>query len=110
IALDLADARAMAKAGERAGLQVLVAQNYRFRRQSRALQRLVAEGTLGQLLGVRISCRRNTFNSFISRGDWRARMAHPYLIDMAIHHVDMLRMITGNEFAEVDARGWHVPD
>ncbi len=110
IALDLADAKAMARAGERAGLHVLVAQNYRFRRQSRALQQLVAEGTLGQLLGVRIACRRDTFNSFIAPGDWRARMAHPYLIDMAIHHVDMLRMITGLELAEVDARGWHVPD
>src|SRR4029077_5141996 len=34
IALDLSDAQAMADAGERAGLHVLVAQNYRFRRQS----------------------------------------------------------------------------
>jgi predicted dehydrogenase len=110
IALDLADAKAMAKAGERAGVHVLVAQNYRFRRQSRALQQLVADGTLGELLGIRISCRRDTFDSFIAPGDWRARMAHPYLIDMAIHHVDMLRMITGRELAEVDARGWHVPD
>ena len=110
IALDLADAKAMAKAGERAGVHVLVAQNYRFRRQSRALQQLVAQGALGELLGVRIACRRNTFNSFIAPGDWRARMAHPYLIDMAIHHIDMLRMITGLELTEVDARGWHVPD
>ena len=37
-------------------------------------------------------------------------MTHPYLIDMAIHHVDMLRMITGQEIAEVDARAWRVPD
>lgn len=110
IALDLADARAMADAGERAGLHVLVAQNYRFRRQSRALQQLVAEGTLGQLLGVRIACRRDVRNAFVLRGDWRATMRHPYLIDMAIHHVDMLRMISGQEIAEVDARAWRVPD
>ena len=68
IALDLADARAMADAGERAGLHVLVAQNYRFRRQSRALQQLVAEGTLGQLLGVRIACRRDMCNAFVRAG------------------------------------------
>ena len=110
IALDLADAQAMADAGARAGLHVVVAQNYRFRRQSRALQQLVADGSLGRLLGIRVACRRNTRNSFIAPGDWRSRMAHPYLVDMAIHHVDMLRMITGLEFAEVDARGWHVPD
>jgi predicted dehydrogenase len=109
-ALDLADAQAMVDAGARAGLHVVVAQNYRFRRQSRALQQLVADGSLGRLLGIRIACRRDTRNSFITPGDWRSRMAHPYLIDMAIHHVDMLRMITGLEIAEVDARGWHVPD
>jgi hypothetical protein len=37
-------------------------------------------------------------------------MPHPYLFDMAIHHVDMLRMITGAEVAEVDARSWGAPD
>ena len=37
-------------------------------------------------------------------------MRHPYLFDMAIHHVDMLRQISGREIAEVDARAWRVPD
>ncbi len=110
IALDLADAQAMADAGERTGLHVLVAQNYRFRRQSRALQQLVGDGMLGRLVGIRIACRRDVRNTFVLAGDWRATMAHPYLIDMAIHHVDMLRMISGQEIVEVDARAWRVPD
>jgi predicted dehydrogenase len=29
---------------------------------------------------------------------------------MAIHHVDLVRSITGREFAQVDARGWRVAD
>jgi len=29
---------------------------------------------------------------------------------MAIHHVDMLRMMTGAEVVEVDARSWGAPD
>ena len=37
-------------------------------------------------------------------------MPHPYLLDMAIHHVDMLRMMTRSEVVEVDARGWRAPD
>jgi predicted dehydrogenase len=37
-------------------------------------------------------------------------MAHPYLLEMAIHHVDLLRMITGREVARVDAVAWKVPD
>ena len=88
----------------------MVAQNYRFRRQSRALQELVAAGALGRLLGVRIACRRDLRNAWISPRDWRGKMPHPYLLDMAIHHVDMLRQITGREIAQVDARAWKVPD
>ncbi len=104
------DAAAIAEAARLAGLHVVVAQNYRFRRQSRALRDLVGGRALGSLLGIRISCRRDLRDAWISRRDWRGRMPHPYLLDMAIHHVDMLRMITGAEVVEVDARSWGAPD
>jgi predicted dehydrogenase len=110
LALTLADATAIARAAERASRHAMVAQNYRFRRQSRGLQRLVREGTLGRLLGVRIACRRDLRASWVSPRDWRGRMAHPYLLDMAVHHVDLLRVITGREVVEVDARAWRAPD
>lgn len=109
LALDLADARAIADAGDRAGRSVVVTQNYRFRRQPRALQALVRDGTLGRLLGVRIACRRDLRHVHLRR-DWRGTMAHPYLLDMAIHHVDLLRVISGQEVDEVDARSWPAPD
>jgi predicted dehydrogenase len=112
IALDLKDARAIAAAADAAARYAMVAQNYRFRRQPRALRELLrGKGhALGSLLGVRISCRRDLRRAHITRRDWRGQMPHPYLLDMAIHHVDMLRMITGLEIAEVDARSWPVPD
>jgi predicted dehydrogenase len=88
----------------------MVAQNYRFRRQPRALSELVAKKAIGRLLGIRISCRRDLRDAWISRRDWRGRMPHPYLLDMAIHHVDLLRLMTGREVTEVDARGWGAPD
>jgi predicted dehydrogenase len=109
-ALRLEDVRAAARAARQARRHAMVAQNYRFRRQSRALQELVAAGTLGRLLGIRIACRRDLRDAWISPRDWRGLMAHPYLVDMSIHHVDMLRQITGREVAEVDARAWKVPD
>jgi predicted dehydrogenase len=110
LALDLEEASALVQAGERARRHVMVAQNYRFRRQSRALQSLVATRTLGRLLAVRIEHRRDLRSLWVTRRDWRGRLAHPLLLDMAIHHVDLLRQITGREVAEVDARGWRVPD
>lgn len=110
VALSLADAAAIAAAADQAGRRAMVAQNYRFRRQSRALREVVRSGALGSLLGGRISCRRDLRSAHITRRDWRGQMPHPYLLDMAIHHVDMLRMITGSEVVEVDARGWRTPD
>jgi predicted dehydrogenase len=110
LALNAEDARALVLAGERAGRHVMVAQNYRFRRQSRALQALVATGALGRLLAVRISCRRDLRELQLPPHDWRRRMAQPYLFDMAVHHVDLLRMVTGLDVAEVDARAWRAPD
>jgi len=110
LALTLADATAIAAAAQRASRHVMVAQNYRFRRQSRGLQRLVRDGSLGRLLGIRIACRRDLRSSWVSPRDWRGRMSHPYLLDMAVHHVDLLRAITGREVVEVDARAWRAPD
>lgn len=110
LALTLADAAAIAAAAAGAGRHAMASQNYRFRRQSRALRELVHGRALGPLLGIRVSCRRDLRDAWISRRDWRGRMPHPYLLDMAIHHVDMLRMIAGAEVAEVDARSWGAPD
>ncbi len=110
LALTFGDATAIVAAAAAVGRHVIVSQNYRFRRQSRALRDLLRADALGPLLGIRISCRRDLRDAWVSRRDWRGRMSHPYLLDMAIHHVDMLRMITGTEVAEVDARSWGAPD
>lgn len=108
--LTVSDAVGIVEAARGARRHAAVAQNYRFRRQTRALQRLVRERALGRLLGIRVSCRRDLRRAWISPRDWRGRMPHPYLLDMAVHHVDLLRAITGREIAEVDARAWRVPD
>ena len=105
LALDLDDARGIAAAAERAGLVAMVTQNYRFRRQPRALRQLLQERRLGRLIGGHVSCRRD-LRLDPAALDWRGSMPHPYLLDMAIHHVDLLRMITGREVIEVNARSW----
>ena len=110
VALDYAEAEAIAAAAARHGRYALAAQNYRFRRQPRALTGLVRSGELGELRGVRITFRRDLRRAWISARDWRGRMPHPLLLDMAIHHVDLLRAITGREVVGVDARGWAAPD
>jgi predicted dehydrogenase len=87
----------------------MVSQNYRFRRPARAVQKLVAEGAIGDLLAVAIRCRRDT-RALWPADDFRYRIEHPFVLDMSIHHLDLLRAVTGREATRVDARGWRVPD
>ena len=37
-------------------------------------------------------------------------MRHPLLLDMSIHHADLLRAVTGQNVRQVFARSWRVPD
>jgi predicted dehydrogenase len=85
----------------------VVSQNYRFNGQFRALQRPVAE--LGELVSVRISCRRDIRRLFLPE-DFRYSVPHPYVVDMSVHHFDLLRTKTGRDVSSVYARGWRVPD
>ena len=110
LAPTMADAEAIVTASRKHGRVAMAAQNYRFRRQPRALAELVRSGRLGKLHAIRCECRRDLRTAWISPRDWRGRMPHPYLLDMAVHHVDLVRAITGREIAEVDARSWTVPD
>lgn len=109
LATTLPDAQTLVAAADAAGRVLMVSQNYRFRPPARAMQAVVASGAVGRLLSVKIAHRRNTRTLF-GEGNFRYAMAHPLVIDMAIHHVDLLRMIVGQEVVSLDARGWRVPD
>ncbi len=109
LATTLADARALVETADRAGRTLMVSQNYRFRRPARAVQRLVAEGAIGDLLAITVRCRRDTRTTW-PPDNFRYAMEHPFILDMSIHHVDLLRALTGREATRVVARGWRVPD
>ncbi|MDP9365964.1 MAG: Gfo/Idh/MocA family oxidoreductase, partial [Chloroflexota bacterium] len=109
LATTIEDARALVAAADGAGRTLMVSQNYRFRRPARAVQQLVAEGAIGALLSVAIRCRRDT-RALWPADDFRYRMEHPFILDMSIHHLDLLRALTGREATRLVARGWRVPD
>ncbi len=91
------------------GRTLMVSQNYRFRPGARTVQRLVRDGVIGDLLSVRLTFRRDT-RALFPTGDFRYCMRHPLLLDMAIHHVDLIRAITGQNIARVAALSWPAPD
>ena len=105
----LRGARVLVEMANRAGRVLMVNQNYRFNAPFRAAQELVRGGALGKLVGVRIGCRRDTRTLF-PPGDFRYSMRHPYALDMAVHHLDLLRAMTGREVRRIHGRSWCAPD
>jgi predicted dehydrogenase len=81
-------------------LVLMVSQNYRFFPAARTAARLVHEGDLGELHGISIDFRRD----YSSPPQPRFRLhtdVQPLLVDMSIHHFDLLRLVFGREPARV---------
>jgi predicted dehydrogenase len=75
---------------------LMVSQNYRFFPAARAAAALVAGAELGELYDVAIDFRRN--NASPPKPLWRHhRDPQPLLVDMSVHHFDLLRMMFGRE-------------
>ena len=53
---------------------------------------------LGDLAAVRVRCLRDTRDLW-PPDNFRYEMRHPFVLDMSIHHADLLRAITGQEVA-----------
>ncbi|MGI9253355.1 MAG: Gfo/Idh/MocA family protein, partial [Thermomicrobiales bacterium] len=109
LATTLDDAAALVMAAEAAGQTLMVSQNYRHRAPARAMQAAIREGAIGRIISVRCEHRRDTRQLF-DADNFRYTMRHPLVIDMTIHHADLLRMLTGQEVISLDARGWRIPD
>jgi predicted dehydrogenase len=109
LATSLEDAFDLVEAADRAQRVLMVSQNYRYNAPFRAVQRIVMEGDLGELASIRVVCRRD-LRALFSPDDFRYSMRHPYVLDMSIHHFDLIRAATGRDVRNVYARSWRVPD
>jgi predicted dehydrogenase len=75
---------------------LMVSQNYRFFPAPRAAAALVTDRALGDLYAVSIDFRRN--NASPPRTRWRQHWdPQPLLVDMSVHHFDLLRFLFGRE-------------
>jgi predicted dehydrogenase len=99
IAHDLKNAKLMVQLAADAGKQLVVAQNYRFSAVMQKLRQLVAEKPVGSL-------GHGHLDFYIAAdftGTFRETMEFPLLVDMAIHHFDLIRATTGRNIAKVTA-------
>jgi len=87
-------------------LVLMVSQNYRFFPAPRAVASLVHDAALGRLYEVAIDFRR--FSPAGPIGGSRHHLEEqPLLVDMSIHHFDLLRMILNREPERIYCEAWN---
>lgn len=103
---NLANAKKMVQWAEEAGRQLVVAQNYRFHPPMKTLRKLLAERPVGTF-------GHGAMDFYIGAdftGSFRETMDFPLLVDMSIHHMDLIRAVTGKNIAKVAVQsfrpGW----
>lgn len=106
IADNLENAKLMVELARRAGKQLLVAQNYRYSQVMQRLKHVIDERPLGELGHGHI----DFYIPADFTGTFRETMQYPLLVDMAIHHLDLIRFVTARNITRVTARtfrpGW----
>ena len=100
IGATLADAKEMVRLADEAGRILMVAQNYRYHAAMQTLKRLVKEKPLGAFGHGHI----DFYIPGDFRGSFRETMEYPLLVDMAIHHIDLIRSVTGRNIVKVTAQ------
>ena len=88
------------------GLVLMVSQNYRFFPAPRAIASMVHESALGKLYEVSIDFRRYSLPGPNGRGRHHLE-EQPLLVDMSIHHFDLLRMILSREPQRIYCEAWN---
>lgn len=96
--------REMAAEARRAGRVLMVAQNYRYSPPVQTLRSVIAEGGIGRPGQVAVEFFRGPHF-----GGFRDVMPYPLVVDMAIHHFDMMRFLLGADPVSLWAQGWN-PD
>lgn len=101
----LSDCTAMLRAARETGRTFVVSQNYRYRPCTWTIADLVRKGTIGEIGQVRVEF----FKGVDFGGGFRHSMDYPLLIDMSIHHFDLIRFMTGLDAVAVKGEAWNPP-
>lgn len=93
--------------------KAFVSQNYRFRPQLWQMKASFGEDGIGEPAWANVVFRhgvthlKNSEKTAWQRKDWRKEQTSLLLLEVAIHHFDMLRFISGSNVKSVYARGWN---
>lgn len=110
---NLAEAKEFLRFMEGRKEKAFVSQNYRFRPQLWQMKASFGDEGIGNPAWAEVVFRhgltheKNSERTAWQRKDWRKEQTSLLLLEVAIHHFDMLRFISGSNVKSVYARGWN---
>lgn len=102
MAESMTDCRAMLSAAKKARKHYVVSQNYRYNDIFYTIADMIQKGRIGTIGQVKID-----FFMGVSFDGFRAIMDYPLLVDMSIHHFDLIRFLTGLDPVSVRGEAWN---
>jgi predicted dehydrogenase len=100
----MASAQAIVHKADETSVLHMVAQNYRYSVPVQTLKRVLASGAMGQVSSATVE-----FFKGPHFGGFREEMPYPLIIDLAIHHFDMMRFLLDSDPVSVFGRSWNPP-
>lgn len=106
IADTLDAAKAMLRTAQKTSLPCAIIQNYRYAPNKQELVRIRDEGRLGRLQHIvgRYACDYRQHGRW---GGWRHDMDFGLLVEGSVHHMDMLRFLSGGDCETLIGFGWN---
>jgi predicted dehydrogenase len=101
----VADAQRLVDLADQQDRVLMVSQNYRFFPAPQVAAQFAADQSVGALYAVDLVFRRRIFEPLARH----AALVQPLLMDMSIHHFDLLRMVLGREPEAVYCHSWQPP-
>lgn len=98
------DSQAIVDRANQTGVLHMVTQNYRYTIAAQTIKSVLDSGELGAVGAISVE-----FFKGPHFGGFRELMPSPLIIDMSIHHFDMMRFFLGSNHASVQGRSWNPP-
>ncbi|MBV8814768.1 MAG: Gfo/Idh/MocA family oxidoreductase [Verrucomicrobia bacterium] len=106
----MAEAAEVAAAAEHASGLIMVAQGYRFVKAAALVRERLVASDIGDLQAIKIRFRRHLPDVITNPEHSIFALPHSILLDMSVHHIDLLRFMTQREVTSVLAVEHDTPD
>lgn len=109
LALSVEEAATLVSIAEAANVPLMVGLNFRYLAVTKAVMKLLSQGTVGQANFGRFTYERYRDGNRPDLNKYPLTMDQPMLWEQSIHHFDLMRYIYGQEPVLIQAKTWNPP-